>query len=231
MSSIMSSPALPVTSGAPEPANKKTIFRLLYLLLLAWLTGLGVLASTGFFADFSSLPPRMAFVPLLPLPVVLLLGRSKTGKYLVYRVRPQWFIYWQSFRVLVEIGLWALVRNGLLPVQLSFEGRNFDVLVGLLAIPVGYFSLVRKAWPSWTALAYNIIGLLMLVNVVSIAFLSMPTPLRKFHGLPDASLVAHFPLIYLPGVLVPLAYTLHIFSIRQWFAGRRDGGPAAGRRL
>jgi len=221
MSSIVSSPALAVTSGAPELAHKKTIFRLLYLLLFAWLVVLGVLASVGFFADFSSLPPRMAFVPLLPLPVMLLLARSKTGKYLVSHIRPQWFIYWQSFRILVEIGLWTLVRNGLLPVQLSFEGRNFDILVGLLAIPVGYFAFVRKAWPSWVTLAYNIFGLLMLVNVVGIAFLSMPTPLQKFHSLPDASLVAHFPLIYLPGVLVPLAYSLHIFSIRQWLVRRR----------
>ena len=217
----MSSSTFAVSPGTTEFAHKKTILRLLYLLLFAWLVALGVLASSGFFADFSSLPPRMAFVPLLPLPIVLLLARSKVGKYLIYRVRPQWFIYLQSFRILVEIGLWALVRNGLLPVQLSFEGRNFDIVVGLLAIPVGYFSFVRKAWPSWVVLAYNIFGLLMLVNVVSIAFLSMPTPLRRFHGLPDASLVAHFPLIYLPGVLVPLAYTLHIFSIRQWVVGRR----------
>jgi len=217
----MSSPTFAVSPVAPELANKKTIFRLLYLLLFAWLVVLGVLALVGFFADFSSLPPRMAFVPLLPLPVVLLLARSKMGKYLIYHIRPQWFIYLQSFRILVEIGLWALVHNGMLPVQLSFEGRNFDILVGLLAIPVGYFSVVRKIWPSWIVLAYNIFGLLMLVNVVSIAFLSMPTPLRIFPGQADASLVAHFPLIYLPGVLVPLAYSLHIFSIRQWVLGRR----------
>lgn len=217
----MSSSTFAISSGAPDLAHKKAIFRLLYLLLFAWLVVLGILASVGFFADFSSLPPRMAFVPLLPLPVVLLLARSRMGKYLIYHVRPQWFIYLQSFRILVEIGLWTVVRNGLLPVQLSFEGRNFDILVGLLAIPVGYFSFVRKSWPSWVALAYNIFGLLMLVNVMSIAFLSMPTPLRRFHGQPDASLVAHFPLIYLPGVLVPLAYSLHIFSIRQWVVGRR----------
>jgi hypothetical protein len=49
----------------------------------------------------------------------------------------------------------------------------------------------------------------------------MPTPLRKFPGQPDAGILAHFPLIYLPGLLVPLAYSLHIFSIRQWAAARR----------
>jgi hypothetical protein len=32
---------------------------------------------------------------------------------------------------------------------------------------------------------------------------------------PANTLVAQFPFILLPGVLVPLAYTLHIFSLRQ----------------
>ncbi|WP_431211556.1 hypothetical protein ACQ86N_37925 [Puia sp. P3] len=217
----MSSSGFTAISGAPELSGRKPGFRGLYFLLAVWLLLLGILSATGFFADFSKLPPRMAFAPLVPLPIVLWFARSTTGKYLICHVRPQWMVYLQSFRILVELGLWALVRNGVLPVQLSFEGRNFDVLVGLLAIPVGYFVFVRKSLPSWTVLVYNIFGLLMLVNVVTIAFLSMPTPLRKFPGQPDAGILAHFPLIYLPGLLVPLAYSLHIFSIRQWAAARR----------
>jgi len=70
------------------------------------------------------------------------------------------------------------------------------------------------------ALLYNIGGLLLLVNVLVIAVLSMPTPLRVFHNEPANTLLAYFPYIYLPGVLVPLAYTLHIFSLRQWALAR-----------
>ena len=112
--------------------------------------------------------------------------------------------------------LWVKVSQGLLPVQMSFEGRNFDILSGLAALPVGYFCFVRKTWPSWAVLVYNIAGLLLLLNVTVIAVLSMPTPLRAFHNEPANTLVGQFPFIYLPGFLVPLAYTLHIFSIRQW---------------
>jgi len=61
----------------------------------------------------------------------------------------------------------------------------------------------------------------LLVNVLVIAVLSMPTPLRVFHNEPANTLLAYFPYIYLPGVLVPLAYTLHIFSLRQWVFARR----------
>lgn len=194
----------------------RTIFRRTAVLLIAWLLLLGILSIRGFFANFSALPPRLSFALLAPLPLVLLFVRSRAGKQFLQNIQPQWLIYLQSFRILVEIAIWLLVRNGSLPVQLSFEGRNFDILTGLLAFPVGYYCFVKKSWPPAAALLYNIAGLVLLLNVVTIATLSMPTPLRVFYNPPDSSLLTTFPFIYLPGLLVPLAYTFHILSLRQW---------------
>lgn len=194
----------------------RSLFRTTVILLIAWLLLLGVLSMRGFFTDFSRMPPRLIFALLPPLFLVLFFIRSKAGKQLLQHIQPQWLIYLQSFRILVEIALWLLVRKGSLPVQMSFEGRNFDILTGLFAFPVGYYCFVKKTWPPVTALLYNIAGLLLLVNVVTISTLSMPSPLRVFHRQPDASLLTTFPFIYLPGLLVPLAYTLHILSLRQW---------------
>jgi hypothetical protein len=199
----------------------RSIFRGTAVLLLAWLLLLGILSIRGFFTDFSALPPRLTFALLPPLLLVLLFTRSRAGKEVLRHIQPQWLIYLQSFRILVEIALWLLVRNGSLPVQMSFEGRNFDILTGLLAFPVGYYCFVKKNWPPVVALLYNITGLVLLLNVVTISTLSMPTPLRVFHNQPDSSLLTRFPLIYLPGLLVPLAYTLHILSLRQWGMSRR----------
>ncbi|WP_298740636.1 hypothetical protein [uncultured Chitinophaga sp.] len=191
-------------------------FQKMAIVLIAWLILLGILSVRGFFADFSHLPPRLALALLPPLPAVLLLLRSGAGKRLLQHIQPQWPVYLQSFRILVEIGIWILVRRGALPPQMSFEGRNFDIMSGLLAFPVGYYCFVKKSWPPLIALLYNITGLLMLINIVSISALSMPGPLRAFHHPPDSSLLTRFPFIYLPGLLVPLAYALHIFSLRQW---------------
>jgi len=186
------------------------------ILLTAWLVLLGILSTRGFFSDFSQVPPRITIALLTPLPIVLFFTRSRTGKQFLSQVQPQWLIYLQSFRILVEVGLWILVRNGSLPEQMSFEGRNFDILTGLFAFPVGYYCFVKKTWPPVVALLYNIAGLLLLVNIVAVSALSLPSPLRAFHNGPDSSLITTFPFIYLPGMLVPLAYTLHIFSLRQW---------------
>ena len=194
----------------------KSTIRAILILVICWVILVGALSMNGFFSNFSAMPPRLGFALLTPLPVVLLMMRSKAGTEILRRIEPQWPIYLQVFRILVEAGLWLSVRNGLLPTQLSLEGRNFDLVTGLLAIPVGYYCFVKRSWPPVIALLYNIGGLLLLVNAVTLATLSMPTPLRVFHNLPDASLLTHFPGIYLPGLLVPLAYTLHIFSLRQW---------------
>lgn len=107
---------------------------------------------------------------------------------------------------------------GKLPVQMTFEGRNFDVITGVLALPVGYLLARKKRYASKWAIAFNIMGILLLLNILVIAVLSMPTPLRYFMNEPSNTLVAQFPFILLPGVLVPIAYTLHIFSLRQLLA-------------
>jgi hypothetical protein len=193
-----------------------SIFRVTGVLVVGWVLLLGILASRGFFSDFSALPPRLSFALLIPLFFVLLFVWSRAGKEFLYRIKPQWLIYLQSFRILVEIGLWLLVRNGLAPVQISFEGRNFDILVGLLAVPVGYYCFEKKSWSPVVAVVYNVFGLVSLLNVVVISTLSMPTPFRVFLNQPDTSMLTRFPFIYIPGLLVPFAYTLHIFSLRLW---------------
>ena len=203
-----------------ERKKQTRVFFRTLTLLVVWVLLLSVLSLRGFFSDFSHLPPRPGLALLLPLPVALLAAFSKGGRELLSCVPPQWLIYLQSFRIVVEIVLWLAVLRGLLPVQMSFEGRNFDILSGLFAIPVGYYCFVRKTWPSWIVLVYNTGGLLLLLNIVLIAVLSMPTPLRIFHNGPANTLVGDFPFIFLPGLLVPLAYTLHIFSLRQWVIAR-----------
>jgi hypothetical protein len=121
----------------------------------------------------------------------------------------------QSFRIVVELLLWMAFTKGLLPEQMTFEGRNFDVFAGILGLLAGWLMLRNKRWWKAVALVYNIIGLGLLMNILVIAVLSMPTSLRYFMNEPANTIVAEFPFIYLPGILVVIALALHIFSLRQ----------------
>jgi hypothetical protein len=199
----------------PDGTGRRSPLLLAILLCVAWVLALSLLALKGFFSDFTHLPPRPGLVILFPLPFILFIAFSKKGTQLLKRIPPHWLIYIQSFRILVELLLWLCYTRKLLPVQMTFEGRNADILTGILAIPVGYFCWAKKSWSGKLALAFNILGLLLLLNIVVVAALSMPTPLRYFMNEPANTLVGEFPFIFLPGILVPIAYSMHIFSLRQ----------------
>ena len=196
-------------------SRRREIFFGTILLILIWISLLTVLSYKGFFADFSKLPPPPALAMLIPLPFFLLITFSKKGTQILRSVPPQWLILMQSFRIVVELLIWFAFLAGKLPVQMSFEGRNFDVMTGVLALPVGLLLVRKKSYASKLGIVFNIAGILLLLNILVIAVLSMPTSFRYFMNEPSNILVAQFPFILLPGVLVPIAYTMHIFSLRQ----------------
>lgn len=198
-----------------EKTRRLKLFFLSFFFVAGWVAALTVLAQKGFFSDFSKFPPRLVFALLIPFPVILFLTFSKTGTSIIKLVPAHWLVFMQSFRIIVEVLIWFAFLANKLPVQMSFEGRNFDVLTGILALPVGYFLLKRKGFSSKLAIAFNVAGIALLLNVLTLAVLSMPSPIRYFMNEPSNSVVATFPFILLPGVLVPIAYSMHIFSLRQ----------------
>jgi len=179
---------------------------------------LGV-SATGFFEDFTAFPPRIMIVLGVPLVTIVLVVFSKPVKELLPHIPPRSIIRLQVFRVFVELLLWAAFVQHLLPIQMTFEGRNFDILAGLAAPFVAYFLANNR-----TALyIYNIVSLGLLLNIVTIAILSLPTPFRVFMNEPVNVLVARPPFVLLPGMLVPLAYGLHFLSLRQLRLTRKIG--------
>ena len=102
-----------------------------------------------------------------------------------------------------------------LPIQMTFEGRNFDVLAGLTAVVVA-FLLQRKIIGKRFIYVWNIFSLILLTNIVTIAILSTPVPFRVFMNEPANTIVTTFPFVWLPALLVPMAYGLNVLSFVQW---------------
>jgi hypothetical protein len=129
----------------------------------------------------------------------------------------------QSFRILIEIQLLWLFKDGLLPKLLTFEGRNFDILIGLSAPVVAWYvhreHRADRGCPRLVAV-WNILGLCLLTNVVVHGILSMPTAFQVFTEPPGNVVMALFPWIWIPTFVVPLAYLLHILSLRREWAFR-----------
>jgi hypothetical protein len=180
-------------------------------ILLASLTSL-----TGFYTDFTSLPPRLALLIIPPLIFIIYLTFfSAKIKDLLKVIPPHWLIYIQAFRIPVELLLWFAFIKGITPVQMTLEGRNWDILSGILAIPAGYLAFRNGSVNKTVIVIYNLVGLALVINIVTIALLSAPTPFRIFMNEPSNYAVAHFPMILLPAFLVPVAYGMHFLSLRQ----------------
>jgi hypothetical protein len=198
------------------PDNRRRSFLVKAIAGIAlWIGLITVLSLSGFFNDFSRLPPRPLFLLLVAMAAIIIVAFSRPVQQILNVTPPHWLVYLQSFRIGVEILLWLSFTKNLIPVQMSWEGYNYDVLSGLLALPAGYLMARYPSKARTVGIAYNTIGILLLLNILVIAVLSMPTPFRYFTNEPANTIVGRFPFIFLPAVLVVLAIALHVFSLRQ----------------
>ena len=109
------------------------------------------------------------------------------------------------------------MRRGCAPVQVTFEGRNFDALVGLTAPVVAAGIAFGWLGPRMT-IAWNLFGLAMLFNAIGTVATSTPGPLNlSWTGGPFTAIAA-WPVVWIPALLAPIGISLHITSIRQVLA-------------
>jgi hypothetical protein len=189
--------------------RKTKIKKIILASLIVWGVFVSVWSATGIMGNFSNFP--FNFIPVVAIPFC---------KDILSKIPTEKIIRLQSFRFFVEILLWMLFISSAAPIQMTFEGRNFDILSGITAPLIAYL-ILRKKISKPLVLAWNVACLLLLINIVSVAILSTPSPIRVFMNEPANTIVTTFPVSFLPGFLVPLAYTLHFFSIRQLSAKER----------
>ncbi len=87
-----------------------------------------------------------------------LLTTTRTFRRLLTEVPPWQPVAFQTFRVGVEFAFWRLHAEGLAPIQVTFQGRNFDALVGLPA-PVAAAGIAAGWVGPRLTVAWNLFGL------------------------------------------------------------------------
>jgi hypothetical protein len=196
--------------------KKKNISLVITLsVICGWLAVSGILALRGFFTDFNSLPPRLLVSVIPPALAIGYISASERVNNILRVLPKSWMIYAQTFRLPMEIFLFLMLINGALPVQMTFEGRNFDIITGITAPVIAYYSYNKKLWPKIVPLLWNLAGILLVTNVFITGVLSAPGPLRKFLNEPSNTMISHFPFVWIAALIVPFAYQLHVLSIKQ----------------
>ena len=118
-------------------------------------------------------------------------------------------------RLPVEVVLYWLSIQKVVPELMTFEGRNYDIFAGISAIAIVYLIHKNRTQYKNTILVWNIISLGLLLNIVVNAFLSSPSPLQKFAFEQPNIAILYFPFSWLPTFIVPIVLFGHLASIRK----------------
>ena len=191
------------------------------LIFVLWLATTAGIAATGILRK-ETLPPPWIAVVLPALVGAVVLATREFGKTLLVSV-PLWaLIALQGFRLPLELVMHRAYQEGIMPVQMSYSGRNFDILTGVFALILAFFITRINAPSTWLLWIWNTVGFVLLLNVVIVAILSTPTPFRVFMNEPANIWITYPPFIWLPTFLVPSALFGHLLFFRYLLGNRQQ---------
>jgi D-alanyl-D-alanine-carboxypeptidase/D-alanyl-D-alanine-endopeptidase len=189
--------------------------------MAVWMTITRSLAARGLLS-FPPAPPTMIVLLVVILLLSVGLGVTRVGTRLATGLPLAVLVGFQGFRLPLELMMHRAYAVGIMPVQMSYSGLNFDIITGILAILVaGLYASGRVGLRA--VRVWNWLGVVLLLNVLVIALLSAPTPWRVFRNDPPNVWVTQAPYVYLPAVMVALAILGHTVIFRS-LRRQLDGG-------
>ncbi len=187
------------------------------LVLLIWLTIQAVITLSGkYIQDPRSFPPAIMLMGVLPaVLVIIILFLTPRGRRFIDAL-PLYALTWiHVVRIPVELVLYGLYVYKCVPELMTFVGRNFDILAGISAPLMAYY-LQRNQGRGWRwLLAWNVVSLILLMNIVISAVLAAPSPLQRLAFDQPNIAILYFPFSWLPVLIVPVVLFCHLAAIRQ----------------
>jgi len=191
-------------------ANSKP--KLIAVIIVLWSAIHSVLAFNGFYQNTSAFPPRFGLV-LLPTTLLIIYGLlPKQQLWFIENRNIKISTFLHSIRVPVEIVLFQLFVYEQVPKLMTFEGRNFDILIGITAPIIGWLflkNLINKK----VLLVCNVIGLAFIFFIFFNGLLSAELPFQQFGFEQPNRAVSYFPFVLLPATIVPIVIFTHITDL------------------
>jgi hypothetical protein len=188
--------------------------KIFIVLVFGFMLLIGMLGYTHFFKDGYAMPPRFLFLIGPGIISILIVFVTQSGRDLIDRINLKQITLLQTVRLPVEIVLHQLFIAGLVPKLMTFEGVNFDIIIGISAFIVYVLYVNQWKYRNKLLLIWNYIGLIFLLNIMFVAITSSKTPLQLFAFDQPNIAVTYFPFVWLPAIIVPAALFSHLVSIR-----------------
>ena len=185
------------------------------IITLSWVAVQGVIGGSGFYTVTNAVPPRFGLSLLPPVLFIALLLLTKRGRLAIGSFDTKTLTLLHIVRIPVELTLYWLFLHKAVPGLITFEGRNFDILCGLTAPFIYYFGYIKNVLGRKLLIAWNLVCLLLLVNVVVTAVLSAPLPFQQFAFDQPNIAILYFPFVWLPCCIVPVVLFAHLVCLRR----------------
>ncbi len=182
-----------------------------YILYLAYVS---VLSLKGVF-NVNSIPPKVMVLATVPLAIILFVIIGNTGlfKKLLQSITLESLVAIHVFR-LVGVFFIILYFYHLLPAKFAFSAEMGDIITALLALPVAKMVSKEKPWWKTAVYAWNIFGMLDIVNLLVIAVIiaknDMVTGAKG-----DLTEMTIFPFVWFPAFAPATILFLHTVVFRK----------------
>lgn len=161
---------------------------------------------------YDDAPPRLLLFGVIPAVVLLTIPLFRTStRQLIVAIPMESLVWIHAIRLPIEVLLYQLYYDQGVPRDMTFEGRNFDIIMGLTAPIMALIGL--KKFTRIHFIAWNVTGLLLLANVVTIGVLSAPTPLQSMNFSQPNVAIFHSPYVLITVLFVPLVLWSHVVSL------------------
>lgn len=183
--------------------------------IAVWMALVALLGLAGALHNADARPPPVAILTGMGVVLATIIACSRVGLRLARGLPIAAIIGVQAFRLPLELVLHRAATDGVMPMQMSFGGSNFDIVSGISAVVVATLA-ARGSAPRWLLWAFWGLSSVLLAVIVGIAVASTPV-FAAFGRSPERlnTWIGWFPFTWLPCVLVPIALLGQIVLLRK----------------
>jgi len=188
--------------------------KILTSLIIIWSILQAILAYSGFYQNAQAMPPRFGLI-LIPTTLIIIYSLlPKQRRNILKRRNIKVSTFLHVIRLPVEIVLLQLFIHKMVPELMTFEGRNFDIIMGITAPIIGF--LYVKQWIGKKGLlVWNILGLCLILFILFNGLLSAELPFQQFGFEQPNKALSYFPFVLLPATVVPIVLWTHLTDIAK----------------
>lgn len=200
--------------NAAYSGKKSTTPALIIAVMIGWISLVSVQTFNGYFTNLSGIP-RLPLLAAVPVTAILIAFAWPKARALLQEMPITTLHYVHIVRVPVEMVIWWLAVSRAMPMDMTFEGSNLDIISGISAPFAAVFLVGARSKNRVGAIVWNVVALGLLVNIVRIAISYMPYFFTPSGGQVANLGVFYFPYVLLPTFIVPAIFFSHLVSLYQ----------------